>query len=158
MQALRVVVVGRVVALRADVAVVPGRQRPRQVGDATRCDPVDATDDDPRRLTGGHHARWQELLDGRDAAGLVAFAATPEALLFPPGLIYRLGHDLEARGHPAARLDLLRAAVARYPQDVWLHYDLMWAFSIALGLLAAVLHWPIVEKPVERGPIVAVPA
>jgi predicted MFS family arabinose efflux permease len=29
-------------------------------------------------------------------------------------------------------------------------YDAMWWISIALGLVSALLHWPIVEKPVFR--------
>ena len=29
-------------------------------------------------------------------------------------------------------------------------YDMMWWLSIALGVLSALLHWPIVEKPVNR--------
>lgn len=42
--------------------------------------------------------------------------------------------------------------------DIKGNYDLMWAFSIGLGLLAALLHWPIVEKPVERDIVAAQPA
>ncbi|MEK9660429.1 MAG: MFS transporter, partial [Alphaproteobacteria bacterium] len=30
-------------------------------------------------------------------------------------------------------------------------YDVMWYISVGLGLLAAVLHWPIRDNPVERG-------
>jgi len=29
-------------------------------------------------------------------------------------------------------------------------YDAMWWIAIALGIVAALLHWPIVEKPVAR--------
>ncbi len=32
------------------------------------------------------------------------------------------------------------------------NYDAMWWFSVALGLVAAVLHWPIVERPVAAVP------
>jgi hypothetical protein len=34
----------------------------------------------------------------------------------------------------------------------------MWWISIALGVIAALLHWPIVEKPVARPALVAQPA
>jgi MFS family permease len=34
--------------------------------------------------------------------------------------------------------------------DITGGYDAMWWISIALGLLSALLHWPIVEKPVVR--------
>ena len=30
------------------------------------------------------------------------------------------------------------------------NYDLMWAISIGLGLFAALINWPIRERPVER--------
>ena len=29
-------------------------------------------------------------------------------------------------------------------------YDAMWWIAIALGIVSALLHWPIVEKPVAR--------
>ena len=35
------------------------------------------------------------------------------------------------------------------------NYDLMWWASIALGIVSALLHWPIVEKPVTRAPALA---
>jgi MFS family permease len=34
--------------------------------------------------------------------------------------------------------------------DVTNSYDLMWAVSVALGLAAAALHWPISDRPVQR--------
>jgi MFS family permease len=34
--------------------------------------------------------------------------------------------------------------------DLQGNYDLMWWLSIALGIASALLHWPIVEKPVPR--------
>ncbi|MBM3643136.1 MAG: MFS transporter [Alphaproteobacteria bacterium] len=34
--------------------------------------------------------------------------------------------------------------------DLQGNYDAMWWISIALGLIAAAMHWPIVEKPVAR--------
>jgi MFS family permease len=38
--------------------------------------------------------------------------------------------------------------------DLQGNYDLMWWLSIALGIASALLHWPIVEKPVAR-PVLA---
>ncbi len=29
-------------------------------------------------------------------------------------------------------------------------YDPVWWLGVALGLFAAIVHWPIAEKPVER--------
>ncbi len=37
-----------------------------------------------------------------------------------------------------------------YIYDVTGSYDLMWGLSIGLGLVAALLHWPIREQPLER--------
>ena len=34
--------------------------------------------------------------------------------------------------------------------DLQGNYDTMWWISIALGVVSALLHWPIVEKPVAR--------
>ena len=69
-----------------------------------------------RQLCGGAYARWQDLLDRKDDPGLVAFAASPDALSFRSTLVFALGRDLRWRGqYPAAR-DLLRAAVDRYPR------------------------------------------
>jgi predicted MFS family arabinose efflux permease len=35
-------------------------------------------------------------------------------------------------------------------------YDSVWWFGVALGIFAAIVHWPIREKPVERTiPVVA---
>ena len=34
--------------------------------------------------------------------------------------------------------------------DVRGNYDLMWWISIALGLLSALINWPIKERPVDR--------
>lgn len=42
--------------------------------------------------------------------------------------------------------------------DLQGNYDTMWWLSIGLGVLAALLHWPIVEKPVARPQLVARPA
>jgi MFS family permease len=42
--------------------------------------------------------------------------------------------------------------------DLQGNYDLMWWISIALGIISALLHWPIVEKPVARPQLAAQPA
>ncbi|NQV59170.1 MAG: MFS transporter, partial [Alphaproteobacteria bacterium] len=34
--------------------------------------------------------------------------------------------------------------------DVTGSYDLMWGISVALALIAAALHWPISDRPLER--------
>jgi predicted MFS family arabinose efflux permease len=39
-----------------------------------------------------------------------------------------------------------------YVYDATKSYDIMWWISIALGLFAAAIHWPIREREVERGP------
>jgi serine/threonine protein kinase/tetratricopeptide (TPR) repeat protein len=77
-----------------------------------------------RRLSGGHYARWQDLLDRNDVTGLVAFATSPDGLAFSPRLVGALARDLTtARQFPAC-LKYLRAATDRYPHDAWLHFDL----------------------------------
>jgi len=42
--------------------------------------------------------------------------------------------------------------------DLQGNYDLMWWISIVLGLASALLHWPIIEKPIARPQLVAQPA
>jgi MFS family permease len=42
--------------------------------------------------------------------------------------------------------------------DLQGNYDTMWWISIALGVIAALLHWPIVERPVARPQFAAQPA
>jgi predicted MFS family arabinose efflux permease len=37
-----------------------------------------------------------------------------------------------------------------YLYDATKSYDMMWWVSIALGLFAAAIHWPIQERPVAR--------
>jgi serine/threonine protein kinase/tetratricopeptide (TPR) repeat protein len=77
-----------------------------------------------RQRCGGAYARWQDLLDRGDVPGLVAFAASPAALRFQPTVVKALGWDLTRAKECAACRAYLRAAVARYPQDAWLHNDL----------------------------------
>jgi len=38
--------------------------------------------------------------------------------------------------------------------DLQGNYDMMWVIAVALGLIAALLHWPIVEQRVERPGVV----
>ena len=77
-----------------------------------------------RRVCGGAYARWQDLLDRNDVPGLVAFGASPDALALNSKLVSALGRDLSGYNQPDAGRTLLRAAVDRYPHDVWLHFDL----------------------------------
>jgi len=42
--------------------------------------------------------------------------------------------------------------------DLQGNYDTMWWISIALGVIAALLHWPIVERPVARPQFAVQPA
>jgi tetratricopeptide (TPR) repeat protein len=73
---------------------------------------------------GGPYAKWQVLLDRKDGPGLAAFSRTPEALEFGSWVLARLGTDLRDAREIEAMRDLLRAAVARYPHEVWLRWDL----------------------------------
>ena len=77
-----------------------------------------------RRNSGGAYARWQDLLDRKDVAGLVAFAASPDGLALPERLVGALGRDLSAARRLPAKLTYLRSAADRYPHDPWLHFDL----------------------------------
>jgi tetratricopeptide (TPR) repeat protein len=77
-----------------------------------------------RQLCGGAYARWQTLLDGNDVPGLVAFAASPDVLSFRAPLVGAVALDLDRAKQPAAGRAFLRAAVERYPHDVWLHSHL----------------------------------
>jgi tetratricopeptide (TPR) repeat protein len=82
-----------------------------------------------RRLSGGAYSRWQDLLDRKDVAGLIAFAMSPDGLTFPPSLVGALGRDLSDTERFPACLTYLRAATDRYPQDAWLHYQLFYVAS-----------------------------
>jgi tetratricopeptide (TPR) repeat protein len=77
-----------------------------------------------RHLCGGAYARWQDLLDRNDIPGLVAFAASPDALSFQSSVVIALGRDLRQVNEFAACQAYLRAAVERFPHDVWLHDEL----------------------------------
>ena len=69
-----------------------------------------------RQICGGAYARWQDLLDHNDTPGLLAFAASPDALTFGSGLINDLARNLEGRQEYAACRAFLRAAVERHLQ------------------------------------------
>ena len=75
--------------------------------------------------------RWMSLADASKALA-VTVDALRHRLLQPPDGSF-LG------GWGAGRL-----------YDVRCDYDLMWAISIGLGVLAALINWPIEERPVER--------
>jgi tetratricopeptide (TPR) repeat protein/tRNA A-37 threonylcarbamoyl transferase component Bud32 len=77
-----------------------------------------------RQMCGGAYARWQDLLDREDVPGLLTFAASPEALTFRSGLINDLARNLSNQNQHEASRAFLRAAVERYPHDIWLHHDL----------------------------------
>ena len=44
----------------------------------------------------------------------------------------------------------LGAWLGGYAYDVFGSYDIVWMTSIALGLAATLLHWPIADAPVQR--------
>lgn len=77
-------------------------------------------------------------------SGLVArlFGAQHLGMLF--GLVF-FSHQIGA---------FLGAWLGGLLYDQTGNYDLMWYISVALGLLAAVLHWPIRDTPVQRGEVV----
>ena len=77
-----------------------------------------------RRRAGGAYARWQDLLDRKDVAGLVAFSISPDGLNLPERLVGALGRDLSDARQLRACLAYLRAGTDRYPHDAWLHFDL----------------------------------
>jgi tetratricopeptide (TPR) repeat protein len=77
-----------------------------------------------RQQSGGALARWQNLLDAKDVPGLVAFAASPEALRLGPTISISLFHDLVDAKQFAACRTLLRAAAERSPHNEWLHFGL----------------------------------
>jgi serine/threonine protein kinase len=110
------------------------QNQPEEVPDSPSADPIvrdrlAQVVRTARQLCGGAYARWQDLLDGGDVPGLVAFAATPDGLSFRSILANALARDLREAGVFSACRTFLRAAVDRYPHDVFLHYDL---FEICL--------------------------
>ena len=73
-------------------------------------------------------------------SGIVAsvFGPTYMSMLF--GLVF-LSHQLGG---------FAGAWLAGYVYDIFQSYEIMWWLNVALGLIAAALHWPIDERPVER--------
>ena len=73
-------------------------------------------------------------------SGLVGhiFGTTYMSTLF--GIVF-LGHQFGG---------FLGAWLAGYAYDALGSYDAMWILSIALGVLSALLHWPIVEQPLPH--------
>jgi tetratricopeptide (TPR) repeat protein len=80
-----------------------------------------------RRRCGGEYARWQDLLDRKDVPGLVAFASSPQALIFRAPLVNDLGRELKRAKQYSACRNFFRAAADRYPHGVWLQHDLYFA-------------------------------
>ena len=76
------------------------------------------------------------------------------AHLQPGGHVLRHPLDVDAvrRGLPVASARVVcRACGWRATlYDLTKSYDIMWWISIALGLFAAAVHWPIQERPVPR--------
>ncbi|MGI9381575.1 MAG: MFS transporter [Methyloligellaceae bacterium] len=73
-------------------------------------------------------------------SGLVGhiFGTTYMSMLF--GIVF-VGHQFGG---------FLGAWLAGYAYDAFGSYDAMWTLSIALGVLSALLHWPIEERPLPR--------
>ncbi|GEO18185.1 MFS transporter [Microvirga aerophila] len=73
-------------------------------------------------------------------SGLVAYVFGPTYMSTLYGIVF-FGHQLGSflGGWGAGRLYDLRG-----------NYDLMWGLSIGLGLIAALINWPIREQPVAR--------
>ena len=73
-------------------------------------------------------------------SGLIATLFGPRYLSMLFGIAF-LSHQLGS---------FLGAWLGGVLYDELTSYDIMWWLSIALGVAAAILHWPIVERPVER--------
>jgi eukaryotic-like serine/threonine-protein kinase len=81
-----------------------------------------------RLKCGGVYARWQDLMDRRDWKGLVELASSLEIVPLGPHLTNVLSRDLlnAAKDEVSCR-NLLRVAADRYPNAIWIHYDLAFA-------------------------------
>ncbi len=73
-------------------------------------------------------------------SGLVAHFFGPTYMSMLYGIVF-LSHQVGS---------FLGAWLGGYAYDLTGSYDLMWWLSVALGVAAAALHWPIVERPVAR--------
>jgi predicted MFS family arabinose efflux permease len=73
-------------------------------------------------------------------SGLIGYVFGPRYMSTLYGIVF-FSHQVGSflGGWGAGRLYDLRG-----------NYDLMWAISIGLGLFAALINWPIRERPVER--------
>jgi eukaryotic-like serine/threonine-protein kinase len=120
---VRDTLLGMLLEWRADADALA--RTPQKFPDAPAArDRLDQVTRSARKLSGGAHARWQDLLDRKDVPGLVALAASPDGLSFGPTLVAALTSDLlDANEYVACRA-YLRTAVDRYPHDAWLHHYL----------------------------------
>jgi tetratricopeptide (TPR) repeat protein len=75
-------------------------------------------------LCGGALATWQDLMDRNDVPGLVAFAASPEGLSFQADLVGAMARNLRRADQRQPCRAYLRAAIDRYPNSHWLHFEL----------------------------------
>ena len=87
---------------------------------------------------------------GRDGLALTAICLV--ALMFGPrymatlfGIVF-LSHQIGA---------FIGVWLGGYLFDTMGTYNFVWWSGVGLGVLAALLHWPIVEKPIVREPVAA---
>ena len=73
-------------------------------------------------------------------SGLVAHIFGPAHMSMLFGIVF-MSHQFGG---------FLGAWLAGWVFDALGSYDVMWWLSVALGLISAALHWPIVERPVPR--------
>jgi predicted MFS family arabinose efflux permease len=73
-------------------------------------------------------------------SGLVAHMFGPTYMSMLYGIVF-LSHQVGS---------FLGAWIGGYAYDVTGSYDVVWWLCVALGLVAALLNWPIVERPVAR--------
>jgi predicted MFS family arabinose efflux permease len=80
--------------------------------------------------------------------GLVAYMFGPVHMSMLYGIVF-FGHQLGSflGGWGAGRLYDLKG-----------NYDLIWWIAVGLGIFAAIIHWFIQERPVERLTLAAVPS
>ena len=78
-------------------------------------------------------------------SGLVATFFGPSWMTMLYGIVF-LSHQIGS---------FLGVWLGGYVYDVTKSYDLMWWISVALGVFAALINWPIEEKAVERAPVAA---